>query len=114
MKFDTYQTESKRTAMETANPDVTSEFDKRVTALFLAVAINGEAGELAEKAKKYVREDDDEYLAKAEKELGDILWYWSQMVSLLDCNASAVAEQNLDKLQDRQERDSITGQGDDR
>jgi len=60
------------------------------------------------------READGDYLDDAEKELGDILWYVAQLASLLDADLDDIAEQNLDKLLDRQERGKITGEGDDR
>jgi len=112
--FDEYQQRSKRTALEHADPDTTSEADHKHTALFLATALNGEVGELSEKVKKYVREEDETYLDDAEAELGDILWYLSQLASLLDVRLSDVAEENLAKLEDRQRRDVLTGSGDDR
>lgn len=114
MRFNEYQMASKATAKEYADPDVTSEADRKMTALFLATALNGETGELAEKLKKYVREDDPSYLEDAKAEAGDALWYWTQIVSLLDADAGEVADANLAKLQDRNERDQILGDGDNR
>jgi NTP pyrophosphatase (non-canonical NTP hydrolase) len=112
-RFDEYQELSKETAQGYANTDdLPTKTAEQYTTLFLAVAINGEAGELGEKAKKYVREDDERYLEEAEAELGDILWYLAQMASLLDVDLSEVAERNLEKLLDRQERNAITGEGD--
>lgn len=113
--FDQYQELSKQTAQGYADADgMTAAHNPQMSALFLAVAINGEAGELAEKVKKHVREDDDEYLEEAEAEMGDILWYMAQLASLLDVSLGDVADENLGKLLDRQERDVITGQGDER
>lgn len=114
MDFNEYQQRSKATAKEYADPDVGSDADQKATALFLTTALNGETGELAEKIKKYVREDDPTYLEEAEAELGDVLWYWAQLVSLLDVEANDVAEANLAKLEDRDERDVILGDGDTR
>jgi len=115
MDIDRYQHLSKRTAEELPDPEnVDGEGDYQTTALFLALALNGEAGELGEKMKKYVREDDPSYLAEAYWELGDVLWYMAQMASLLDVDLSEVAEDNLDKLLDRQERDVLLGDGDTR
>lgn len=115
MELSEYQRESRRTAKGIANPSrVAGEGDHQVKAMFLALAINGEAGELGEKAKKYVRESDDEYLEEAKQELGDVLWYIAQFATLLDVDLSEVAEDNLDKLLDRDERGVIQGQGDDR
>lgn len=113
--FSEYQELSKRTAQGYADPDgLDAHYTPDVCAMFLALAINGEAGELGEKVKKYVREGDEEYLDEAEAELGDILWYIAQLASLLDADLGDIADGNLDKLLDRQERGVITGQGDDR
>jgi len=115
MDFNDYQRQSKRTAQGLANSgSVSGEKGKRMKTIFLALAINGEAGELAEKVKKYVREDDPSYLADAYWELGDVLWYLSQFASLMDEEFGGVAEDNLEKLRDRNERDKITGEGDNR
>jgi len=119
MDFDTYQEESVRTAQGYADPFVServegSMSEKGEHAAFLALALNGEAGELGEKVKKYVREEDEAYLEEAKAELGDVLWYMAQLATLLDVDLDDVAEDNLDKLLDRQERGVITGQGDNR
>jgi len=114
MQLNDYQKLSKETAKEWADPDAESEMDHKTTALFLATALNGETGELAEKLKKYVREDDPSYLEGAKAESGDVLWYLAQIASLLDADLDDVAEDNLEKLLDRDERDQILGEGDDR
>jgi len=51
---------------------------------------------------------------KIEKELGDVLWYLSNIASDLGLSLSQIAKTNLDKLEDRKERDVIKGEGDDR
>lgn len=113
--FNAYQDVSRQTAQGFADPlDLSGEADKQTTALFLALAINGEAGEIGEKVKKYVREGDEQYLRETEDELGDVLWYLTQLSTLLGKDLGDVAEDNLDKLLDRQERGVITGQGDNR
>jgi len=115
MDFNDYQRQSKQTAQGLANPDGLSGIEEQKRkATFLALAINGESGELAEKVKKYVREDDPSYLVDAYWELGDVLWYLSQFASLMDEEFGAVAEDNLAKLRDRNKRDKITGEGDNR
>ena len=48
------------------------------------------------------------------KELGDVLWQWAVLAKTLGFNAFDVAALNLMKLQDRQARDVLNGEGDER
>lgn len=82
--------------------------------VYVTLGLSGETGELVEKLKKAIREDDPSYLEDMEKELGDVLWYWARICEELDTTGSEVAEENLDKLLDRRERDALTGEGDNR
>jgi len=85
-----------------------------VAVLYCTLGLVGESGEVAEKVKKAIREDEDEYLREAERELGDVLWYLARLADELGVSLDEIAEQNLRKLRDRQSRDAITGQGDER
>ncbi len=111
-KLDEYQDATEQTALGYASSDESG--DKMETIIFLSLALNGEAGEIAEKAKKYKREDDDSYLEELKDELGDELWYLARLADELDVSLSEVATRNVDKLLDREERDMITGDGDNR
>ena len=82
------------------------------------LGLNGEAGEVAEKVKKIIR-DSDGYVSPAiklslQKELGDVLWYLSQVATDLDIDLGEAALSNLAKLTDRESRNAIKGSGDDR
>lgn len=81
---------------------------------YLALGLNGEAGEVAEKVKKWRREDDAAYLTELETELGDVLWYLTRMADEIGVDLADVAAANVAKLTDRSERGVITGAGDDR
>ncbi len=77
-----------------------------------------EAGELAGKIKKIYR-DKKGIVSKEDKEalkgeLGDILWYFTQICTELDLTLEEVAEGNLDKLLSRLKRNKIQGEGDNR
>jgi NTP pyrophosphatase (non-canonical NTP hydrolase) len=48
------------------------------------------------------------------KELGDVLWFVSEMSYMIGTNLSEVAELNVKKLQDRQKRNTLKGSGDNR
>ena len=110
MDFDEYQSKAGETAIF---PDEMPDSVDTGT-VYCALGLVGEAGEVAEKVKKAVREDDPEYLEDLEAEIGDVLWYLSQLAEQLEIDFGDVADRNIAKLQDRQERDVLTGEGDDR
>ena len=73
----------------------------------------GEAGEVANKVKKILRDNkfDRDDIAK---ELGDVLWYLAILAKDLGFNLSDIAYDNLKKLEDRQKRGTLGGSGDKR
>lgn len=78
----------------------------------------GEAGEVAEKYKKIIR-DKAGTISSADKteivkELGDVLWYVSTMASYLGVSLEDVAAGNLEKLFSRRDRGVQRGSGDNR
>lgn len=73
----------------------------------------GEAGEFAEKIKKYIR-DGKFNVDELVKELGDVFFYLAALSTYLGVDLSMVAEANLAKLQDRQVRGVLQGSGDNR
>jgi NTP pyrophosphatase (non-canonical NTP hydrolase) len=80
---------------------------------YLALGLGGETGEVLEKTKKLIR---DFYFNKEEvaKELGDVLWYLAQYASAIGYTLEEIAENNVRKLTDRQERNVLNGSGDNR
>jgi NTP pyrophosphatase (non-canonical NTP hydrolase) len=86
--------------------------------LYPTLGLCGEAGEVAEKIKKMVRDDagvlTDERRAALSKELGDVLWYLAQIATEADLELDAIAEANIEKLGSRQRRNVLQGSGDDR
>ncbi len=103
MEFDDYQGKTGETAVY---PE-----DKAVE--YLALGLNGEAGEVAEKVKKSIR-DDKELGEDLRDEIGDCLWYIARLLDELGYDMSEAAEANIDKLFDRKERGKIKGSGDNR
>lgn len=108
MEFSEYQHQSRRTA----------EYPREAWLAYPALGLAGEAGEVAEHAKKAIRDDagkvSDERRAAMSKELGDVLWYVAQLATELGLDLDEIAAQNLEKLFSRQERGVLSGSGDDR
>jgi len=109
-----------------------------IGAMYVALKLAGEAGEVAENVGKAIRDDgflvtedpmvairaDDPWAAskwfvperreKIIRELGDVLWYVAAMADELGLSLADVAAINIAKLRDRQGRGVIQGSGDDR
>lgn len=107
--FDIYQRESRKTwgVIEVDHPIV-----------YPTLGLTNEAGEVAGKIKKIFRdkggvigEEDREGL---KYELGDVLWYLTQICTELNLTLEEVAAANLEKLLSRLERGQIRGEGDHR
>ena len=109
MELNDYQKESRKTALY---PNVGNN------AIYPTLGIVGEAGEVADKVKKILRDKNgvfDEDSKNAIKfELGDVLWYISQLSSELGYELEDVAKANLQKLKSRKSRGTIQGSGDNR
>lgn len=78
---------------------------------YCALGLVGEAGEVAEKLKKKLRDGMFETALFA-KELGDVLWYIARLSKELNMSLEEVASMNIAKLTDRKVRDVIKGNGD--
>jgi NTP pyrophosphatase (non-canonical NTP hydrolase) len=108
MELSEYQRTSRRTA----------EYPREAWLAYPALGLAGEAGEVAEHAKKAIRDDggsvSDARRAAISKELGDVLWYVAQIATELGLKLEDVAQQNLEKLSSRQRRGVLSGSGDER
>lgn len=104
-----YQADSRRTA---AYPGAGENI------VYPTLGLAGEAGEVAEKVKKLIRDDggvlSDERRAALAGELGDVLWYVAQVATEAGLELEAIARANLDKLASRQQRGVLSGSGDER
>jgi NTP pyrophosphatase (non-canonical NTP hydrolase) len=96
----------------------TAEYPREAWLAYPALGLAGEAGEVAEHAKKAIRDDRGEVSAERRvamaKELGDVLWYVAQLASELELELEEIARGNLEKLLSRQRRGVLSGSGDDR
>ena len=86
--------------------------------IYPTLGLTNEAGEVAGKIKKVFRDKDglisDETREALKAELGDVLWYLSQVATELNLSLDEIAEHNIAKLLDRQARGKIQGDGDNR
>ncbi len=109
MELNYYQRESRNTALY---PEVGSN------PIYPTLGLVGEAGEVADKVKKILR-DKNGVFDKCSKdaikfELGDVLWYISQLSSELGYELEEIAHANLQKLKRRKSQGTIQGSGDNR
>ena len=109
MNLNDYQ----QAALRTAAPK-----DKKNELFHLLLGLCGEAGEIAEKAKKIVRDKHSDFShwdkEDIAKELGDVLWHVAVTAAYFDIPLAEIGEKNIAKLADRQKRNMISGSGDDR
>lgn len=85
---------------------------------YCTLGLNEEAGEVAGKIKKSIRDADGEIdegrIDAIVKEMGDVLWYLAIMAYSLGLPLSHIAKKNIEKLSDRMNRGKIRGEGDER
>jgi len=80
---------------------------------YLGLGLNGEAGEVADKIKKHLR-DGKLDIGGIVYELGDVCWYVARLAESLGYSLEDVLEINHSKLESRKTRDVLTGSGDSR
>lgn len=81
--------------------------------IYPALGLAGEAGEVAEKIKKKIR-DGAYFPQDVAKEIGDVLWYCNALAHDIGYSLEEIAQMNLSKLASRKQRGVIKGSGDDR
>jgi len=108
MELNVYQT----AAMETR------KYAEAYNVIYPALKLNGEAGEVAEKIGKTLRDDDGNFTiekkAEIAKELGDVLWYIAALSQDIGYSLEEIALININKLASRARRNVISGSGDNR
>lgn len=85
---------------------------------YVTLGLVGEAGEVAEKIKKVLRDNNgvitEEKRVELGKEIGDVLWYCAALADELQLDLNQIAQDNINKLQSRKERGVLKGSGDNR
>jgi len=110
MNFDEYQAAAVATAI----------YPEEWSVIYPALGLGNEAGEVQGKIKKQLRDGilgepaTDEQKKELAKEIGDVLWYCAALARDLGINLDTIAQWNIQKLQDRQQRGVIGGSGDNR
>ena len=96
----------------------TAIYPRERAILYPTLGLTGEAGEVADKVKKVIRDDhedfSDERRHQIALELGDVMWYAAALAHDLVYTLDEVCQMNIDKLASRQRRDVIHGSGDER
>ena len=109
MELNAYQSAARKTAKY---PDMGRN------PIYPTLGLSGEAGEVADKVKKVIRDQSGVFDAPTREaiklELGDVLWYVAQLAGELGYDLDQIAQANLDKLASRAARGRISGSGDSR
>lgn len=109
MTFEEYQKLSRMTAIY---PNKDNNF------IYPTLGLAGETGEVSEKIKKVLRDKggviDENTKTELAKELGDVLWYVSNLATELKLSLDQIAMGNIEKLFSRKDRGALSGNGDNR
>ena len=84
--------------------------------MYPALGLAGEAGEVANKVKKLIRDGPDgrpdDWREQISSEIGDVLWYCAALATDLNLTLGMIAAMNEKKLSARKEAGTIGGSGD--
>ena len=109
MDLNEYQQTARKTAIYPAKGEL-------LGLLYCVLKLNGEAGEVAEKLGKCLRDEAGKISLERREalilELGDVLWYVANLAEELQMDLEVVAQRNLAKLADRKSRGTLQGSGD--
>ncbi len=109
MEFNEYQKKAWETAIYP---------NKGKNLIYPMLGLGGESGEVLEKMKKIIRDDNykisPEKKEELKKEIGDVFWYLASISTELGLELEDVIQTNLNKLASRNEREKLHGSGDNR
>lgn len=104
MDFNEYQNKTQDTAIYPGQNTV-------VGLNYSVVAMVGEAGEVANRFKKVLRDDNATITTKSRDDLleecGDVLWYLARICHELDSTLEFVARNNIAKLEQRHHQEKL-------
>lgn len=111
MTLDEYQKQASKTAKNHGKEDFT-------WLTYCIIGLSGEVGEIQNKFKKSIRDDNckltNSKRLELKAEIGDAAWYLSQVASALGFSLNEICEENIEKLASRAKRGKIGGSGDHR
>jgi len=106
--LDMYQQVAKTTAI----------YPREQAIIYPTLGLTGEAGEVANKVKKIIRDGsdskDEKLVSEIKAEIGDCLWYIAVLADDFNIKLSDIASANLEKLAIRKKNNTIHGSGDNR
>ena len=96
----------------------TAIYPREQAIIYPTLGLTGEAGEVANKVKKIIRDgsdkNDDSLVSEIKSEIGDCLWYIAVLANDFNIKLSDIASDNLEKLEKRKQKGTIHGSGDNR
>ena len=106
--LDMYQEVAKTTAI----------YPREQAIIYPTLGLTGEAGEVANKVKKIIRDgtnkNNENLVQEISAEIGDCLWYIAILADDVGVKLSDIANSNLIKLENRKKKGTIRGSGDTR
>ena len=106
--LDMYQKVAKQTAI----------YPREQAIIYPTLGLTGEAGEVANKVKKIIRDgtnkNNENLVQEISAEIGDCLWYISVLADDIGVKLSDIANGNIEKLANRKKKGTIHGSGDTR
>ena len=96
----------------------TAVYPQEYKITYPSLGMNGEAGEVADKVKKVIRDNGgvftNENRYEIAKEIGDVLWYCATLANDIGFDLETIGQMNYNKLHSRQVRGVLGGSGDNR
>ncbi len=96
----------------------TAIYPREQAIIYPTLGLTGEAGEVANKVKKIIRDGsdskDEKLVSEIKSEIGDCLWYIAVLANDFDIKLSDIASANIEKLATRKSKGTIHGSGDNR